>query len=82
MLLGDLIEAGPTVKNPDFFVLPNGMTSERPATGAFAVKVTRLDVLVPKYLFYVLQHLHNQGYWNGRMATPELLVRITMAQEQ
>ncbi len=41
-----------------------------------AIKVTRRDIILPDYLFYVLQYLHSQGYWKTRCSGSTRLVGI------
>lgn len=43
------------------------------------IRVHRTDILLPDYLFYVLMHVHQQGYW-GNLATGTLsLVNIRVS---
>ncbi|WP_420170733.1 hypothetical protein ACN99C_26955 (plasmid) [Pseudomonas alloputida] len=43
------------------------------------IKITRTDVLLPDYLFYVFLHIHQIGHWQ-KMATGTLqLVNIRIA---
>ncbi|WP_332873217.1 hypothetical protein [Pseudomonas corrugata] len=43
------------------------------------IKVDRLDILLPDYLFYVLQHIHATGQWK-KLATGTLsLVNIRVS---
>lgn len=50
----------------DFYIKldgPNGGTPsmDRPTSGNFAAVITNKEVLDPKYLYYVVQHLNNNG---------------------
>jgi GNAT superfamily N-acetyltransferase len=65
--LGDLCEIKTNFPDADFWIVRRGT---REAVGSptrdfnpehIGVKVTATDVLDPKYLFYVMQHLHNRG---------------------
>lgn len=43
------------------------------------IRVHRIDILLPDYLFYVLMYVHQQGYWE-RLATGTLsLVNIRVS---
>lgn len=61
--LGDLCSFGSD--DADFWLITSGekigCPVEAKTTGTIGVKVTRTDVLVPRYLFYVFQHMATQG---------------------
>ncbi len=42
------------------------------------VKVERLDIIYPKYLFYVVHHLHSIGYFKRRCNGTLSLKHITV----
>ena len=44
------------------------------------IKVTATDVLIPDYLFYVMEHLVNIGYWKDRAMGTLNLKHITCQQ--
>ena len=40
------------------------------------VKVQRTDLLLPTYLFYLMMHVHQQGFWKARATGTTRLVNI------
>lgn len=40
------------------------------------IKVTATDVLDPTYLYYMMMHIHNTGYWEARATGALRLVHI------
>lgn len=83
MTLGDLCTFSVGDRDADFWVIRRGEQKDigRPEKTFdpehIAVKVTRTDVLLPQYLFYMMQHMHNVGYFVAisRGSTP--VVNIT-----
>jgi len=53
----------------DFWLIRRGSMSQcgKPVRAFYSehigVKVTRTDLLLPDYLYYVFLHIHNIGYW-------------------
>ena len=75
MRFTDACEAKTNFKGADFWVVAKGPKRGEPVK-AFApehigIRVTRRDVLVPNYLYYLMRHLKNQGiYLDVREVTP------------
>jgi hypothetical protein len=71
--LGSLIEVGADSFHADFWLRVSGKDagrpSETPLPGALGVRVVRTDVLVPRYLYYVMEYLWSQGFWRARKVT-------------
>ena len=71
--LGDLISIKIDDPNADLWVIRRGSIDRvgKPqrtySKEAFGVTVTRPDLLMPEYLYYMLEHLWLQGLWK-RMA--------------
>ena len=67
--LGDLIEAKIGLEDADFYIVRRGTPDAvgRPTKDYnpehIGIRVTRTDVLLPQYLFYLMQHLHGQGHF-------------------
>ena len=43
------------------------------------VKVERTDLLLPTFLFYLMMHVHQQGFWKARATGTTNLVNIQTA---
>lgn len=79
--LGDLCTFAKNLDDADFWLTARGpevgKPLERPAPGAIGVKVTRTDVLLPRYLYYVLLHQYQQGVFRSvDILTPAMLAAI------
>jgi len=79
LTLGDLIEVGRDLADPDFWLDSKGRSSRKPST--FGIKVVRKDVLVPNYLYYVFEYLADQGQWTNRKVT-EAAIRAIRVQRR
>ena len=72
MHLRDLALVATHMPNADFWIIRKGSQQQvgRPVTQYqpqyMGVKVTAGDKIDPKFLYFVMQHLHNQGYWAAR----------------
>lgn len=78
LTLGDLIDVGQNVKNPDFYFQRQGSpgsigtvakTLEEKTDSWWGIKVKEEagGVILPDYLYYALMNLHSTGLWK-RMA--------------
>jgi len=76
LTLGDLIDVGQNVKNPDFFFQRQGSldsigtaakTLEEKTDSWWGIKVKEEagGVIVPDYLYYVLMNIHSAGFWKS-----------------
>ncbi len=67
MLLRDLAEIKINFKEADFWVVRRGSIETVGSVSRifnpehFGVKVIRIDILVPDYLYYAIMHLHSTG---------------------
>jgi choline kinase len=67
--LKDLAKIATNMPDADFWLIRKGSdkTVGKPVTefdpSRIGIKVVRTDVLDPKYLYYVMMHLHNQGHF-------------------
>jgi pyrimidine deaminase RibD-like protein/GNAT superfamily N-acetyltransferase len=80
--LGDLCTIKTNFPDADFWLVRR---SDRTNVGTPAkefspyhigIKVTATEQLMPEYLYYMMMHLHNQGYWNSRSMGMSNLVHI------
>ena len=74
--LGDLIEVGAKVLNPDLWLNAQGKPSRESITGALGIKIVRPDRLLPDYLYFVLEYLYGHGYWRQRRVTAQNVLAI------
>lgn len=79
--LGDLCTFATNLDDADFWLIAHGPEVGKPlesrASGAIGVKVTRTDVLLPRYLYYVLLHQYQQGaFRSAGKLTPDMLASI------
>lgn len=71
MVLSDLCEFKTNFPEADFWLIRRGdeKTVGKPTKEYnpenIGVKVTRKDVLVPDYLYYVFMNLHNNGFFKN-----------------
>jgi hypothetical protein len=79
LTLGDLIDVGRDLQDSDFWLTSKGRPSRTAST--FGIKVRRTDVLVPQYLYYVLEYLADQGQWTNRKVT-EAAIRAIRVQQR
>ena len=71
MKLNQLCTVQTNLPNADFYIVRSG--SQNTVGGVtkefnkdyIGIKVTRTDLLVPDYLYYLLMNLHNQGYFKS-----------------
>lgn len=73
MLLGSVAFINRNNDDADFFLEDDGKPTEDGADGMVAIKVTDTTVLVPKFLYYMIENLYNQGFF--RNFRPEEYVR-------
>jgi hypothetical protein len=76
LTLGDLVEVGDDLENPDFYFQRQGSAdsigsvkeSLDKVTGSWwgvRVKEEAKEMILPKYLYYSLMHIKNGGYWKS-----------------
>lgn len=80
--LKDLCTVKTNFPDADFWLQRNGSESTvGTPTKTFSpdnigIKVTATDVLDPTYLYYMMMHIHNTGYWEARATGALRLVHI------
>jgi hypothetical protein len=79
--LADLVRCKPNDPTADVWIVTAGPKRGYPAR-TFAkehlgVTITRKDLLVKEYLYYLLEHLANQGLWSNGIGTGEALAQVT-----
>lgn len=80
--LKDLCTVKTNFPDADFWLQRNGSESTvGTPTKTFSpdnigIKVTATDVLDPTYLYYMMMHIHNTGYWKARATGTLRLVHI------
>lgn len=80
--LKDLVRVKLDDKNADFWIERRGSrrTVGKPSheygPHRFGVTVTARDALLPEYLFYMLEHIWNQGYFEACATGSTNLVNI------
>ena len=85
MRLSDLADIATNQPEADFWLIRRGSEKEvgRPVNEydpeRIGVRVTRTDILLPRYLFYVFMDLHARGYWIPRAHGTLRLVNIKVA---
>ncbi len=81
--LKDLAEIKTNFEDADFWITRRnsinivGMPSKEYNPESIGIKVTRTDVLLPSYLYYVIQYLHSTGYFKKIAKGATKLVNIT-----
>lgn len=65
MVLGDLCEIENNYPEADFWLTSEGKPSKDFNPALVGVRVYRTDILVPGYLYYLMEYLHNMGYFNA-----------------
>lgn len=81
--LKDLAEIKTNFENADFWISRRnsinnvGMPSKEYNPESIGIKVVRTDVLLPSYLYYVIQYLHSTGYFKKIAKGVTNLVNIT-----
>lgn len=69
--LGNFAEIKTQFPDADFWIVRRGSAQNVGApTKSYnpeniGIKVTAVDKIDPRYLFYVMQYLHSQGYWQN-----------------
>lgn len=82
MRLSDVADIGVNQPESDFWLIRRGSEKEvgRPVDEydpeRIGVRVTRTDILLPRYLFYIFVDLHARGYWAPRARGTTRLVSI------
>jgi hypothetical protein len=82
MRLSDVATIAVNQPDADFWLIRRGSEREvgRPVDEydpeRIGVLVTRTDILLPRYLFYVFANLHARGYWIPRARGTTRLVNI------
>lgn len=82
MRLSDVADIGVNQPESDFWLIRRGSEKEvgRPVDEydpeRIGVRVTRTDILLPRYLFYIFMDLHARGYWTPRARGTTRLVSI------
>ena len=78
--LGDLCTIKTNFPDADFWLVRRsdrknvGKPTKEFSPYHIGIKVTATEQLMPQYLYYMMMHLHNQGYWQTRsMGTTALL---------
>jgi hypothetical protein len=72
MKLGDLCTIKTNFPDADFWLVRKGMESKcgKPHKEYnpedIGIKVTATDIILPSYLYYVMMHLHNSGYYRDK----------------
>ncbi len=80
--LGHLVKVGTKMKDADFWIHRRnsidkvGHPTKESNPEHFGVKVTRPDLLDPKYAYYMMQHLAHSGYYRGLATGTTDLVSI------
>lgn len=81
--LGHLIDAKVGMEDADFWVHRRGSVdrvghpTKEYNPEHIGIKVTRTDVLDPKYAYYMMQHIANSKYYHGLASGATNLVNIT-----
>jgi len=71
MKLNQLCTVQTNLPNADFYMIRSGSqntvgkVTKEYSKDYIGIKVTRTDLLVPDYLYYLLMNLHNQGYFKA-----------------
>jgi restriction endonuclease S subunit len=71
MKLKQLCTVQTNLPNADFYMVRSGSqntvgkVTKEYSKDYIGIKVTRTDLLVPDYLYYLLMNLHNQGYFES-----------------
>jgi hypothetical protein len=85
MRLSDLADIATNQPEANFWLIRRGSEKEvgRPVDEydpeRIGVRVTRTDILLPRYLFYVFMDLHARGYWIPRAHGTTRLVNIKVS---
>jgi pyrimidine deaminase RibD-like protein len=80
--LGDLCTIKTNFPDADFWLVRRSdRTNVGTPTKEFSpyhigIKVTATEQLIPQYLYYMMMHLHNQGYWQTRSIGTTALLNI------
>ena len=80
--LGDLCTIKTNFPDADFWLVRRGdRKNVGKPTKEFSpyhvgIKVTATEQLMPQYLYYMMMHLHNQGYWQTRSIGTTALLHI------
>lgn len=82
MTLGDLCTIKTNFPDADFWIVRKGtakavgVPTKEFSPEHIGVKVERTDLLMPDYLFYVMQHIHNTGLYERNATGTLRLVSI------
>jgi hypothetical protein len=85
MRLSDVADIGVNQPESDFWLIRRGSEKEvgRPVDEydpeRIGVRVTRTDLLLPRYRYYVFADLHARGYWIPRAHGPTRRVNIKVS---
>ncbi len=63
MILGDLCEIKTNFPEADFWLTNDSKPTKNFNSVLVGIKVHRTDILVPGYLYYLMEYLHNMGYF-------------------
>ena len=72
MKIKDIANVRIGAKHADFWIWRRGseekvgMPTEEYNPQHFGIIVVRDDIVLPKYLYYAMMNIHNQGYWHLR----------------
>lgn len=71
MTLGDLVRVGTKMEDADFWIHRRhssdkvGHPTKDYSPEHFGVKITKPDILDPRYAYYMMQHIANTGHYRG-----------------
>lgn len=81
-ILGDLVKIGTNMQDADFWITRRGSIDRvgHPSKDFnkehFGVKVTRPDILDPRYAYYMMMHVANTGHYKQHAVGSTNLVNI------
>lgn len=82
MKLGDLCTVSRGFAGADFWLdHKTGKPTKEFAERLIGIRVERKDILVPQYLFYVMEHLSNSGMFNRLPPSVERVKNIQFEQQ-
>lgn len=82
MNVGDAIRLDKDAKDADFWIISSGNNRGKPVSqyrdgeGLIGVKVTRTDLIFPKYLHYLVEYLWQKGEFAGAINCVECEVHV------
>lgn len=80
--LKDVAEVKPNFPEADYWIKRKGdintvgAVTKEYSPEHIGIKITRPDVLLPQYHYYMMQHLHNKGFWKNKAIGALKLVHI------